>query len=126
MPTLLRIGLLVCVFYFISMSIAHFFGLKLPLLFVYYDTPFYAYQDKIISFAVLSYAGLFYAASRDISAVPIALIVLGATVVGLASVNLSDALATVLSDDQSTLPYWIQTTLFALLLGVLTISYVRR
>ncbi len=126
MPTLLRLGLFACVAYFVSMAVAHFFGLKVPILFVYFDTPFYAYQDKIISFAVLSYVGLFYAASQDIKTVPIALAVLGITVLGLTSVNLSYALASVLSEGQSTWPYWAQTAMFGGLWIVLTLLYVRR
>jgi hypothetical protein len=55
------------------MSIAHFFGLKLPILFVYYDTPYYAYQDKIISFAVVAYICLFVSAARSRDVVPAAL-----------------------------------------------------
>ncbi|MBO9449255.1 hypothetical protein J7426_03235 [Tropicibacter sp. R16_0] len=126
MPHLLRLGLLAAVAYFICMSIAHFFGIKWPILFVYYDTPFYAYQDKIISFAVISYVGLFYAASRDIAVVPIALAVLGVTVLGLVSVNLSDALAMVLADGQSTWPYWAQTGMLAAIWVGLTSLYVTR
>ncbi len=57
--TLTRAALLAGVAYFCCMALAHFFGLKWPLLFVYYDTPFFAYQDKIISFAVTAYIGLF-------------------------------------------------------------------
>ena len=43
------------VVYFCCMAIAHFFGIKLPILFVYYDTPYYAYQDKIVAVAVVAY-----------------------------------------------------------------------
>lgn len=126
MPQLLRLGLLTLVAYFVCMAIAHFFGIKVPILFVYYDTPFYAYQDKIISFAVLSYVGLFYAAARDIKVVPIALAVLGMTALGLASVNMSEALASVLADGQSTWPYWAQTGMIAGLWVILTALYLRR
>lgn len=126
MPHLLRLGLLACVAYFIAMSIAHFLGIKLPILFVYYDTPFYAYQDKIIAFAVVSYIGLFFAASRDIKTVPVALTVLGVTVLGLVSVNLSGALASVLEEGQSTWPYWAQTAMLAGIWAVLTGLYLRR
>ena len=126
MPQLLRLGLLGCVVYFVAMAAAHFFGIKVPVLFVYYDTPFYAYQDKIISFSVISYVGLFYAASRDIKIVPIALAVLGLTALGLASVNMSEALASVLFDGQSTAPYWAQTGMIAVIWLVLTVLYLRR
>lgn len=126
MPNLLRLGLLAGVLYFCCMAIAHFFGIKLPILFVYWDTPFYAYQDKIISFSVASYVGLFYTASRHIEAVPAALAVLGVTVLGLVSVNISDALAEVLGEGQATWPYWVQTALIAGYWAVLVALYAGR
>ena len=125
-PRLLRFGLLACVAYFVCMAISYFFGIKVPILFVYYYTSFYAFQDKIISLAVLSYVGLFYAASRDIKVVPIALTVLGFTALGLASVNMSDALASVLTEVQSTWPYWTQTGIIAGLWAILTVLYLRQ
>ena len=86
-----------------------------------YDVPFYAYQDKIISFAVVAYACLFANAAWHRSGVPAAIVALGVTVLGLSAVNVSDALGSVL-DGRSTLAYWIQTGLiaayFALLLGL--------
>ncbi|MEM1237663.1 MAG: hypothetical protein AAGI10_11875 [Pseudomonadota bacterium] len=126
MPPLLRLGLLACAAYFVAMSIAHFFGIKVPVLFVYFDTPYYAYQDKIISFAVVSYVGLFWAASRDIAIVPIAIAVLAMTALGLTSVNLSDALASVLEEGQSTWPYWAQTGMISAIWVTLTGLYLRR
>ena len=57
--------------------------------------------------------------------VPAALIVLGVTVLGLASVNESDALASVLEEGQSTLPYWAQTGLIAAYFVVLLVLYLR-
>ncbi len=55
-------------------------------------------------------------------AVPVALIVMLLTVLGLASVNLSDALATAMTPENSTAPYWLQTGLiggyFLLLCGL--------
>ena len=122
---LLRYGLLAGVAYFCCMAVAHYFGIKLPLLFVYYDTPFYSYQDKIISFSVVSYIALFYSAAKHRVVVPAALFVFGATVAGLASVNMSEALASVLKEGQSTLPYWIQTGLFAVYFVALLFLYKR-
>ena len=112
-PALLRITLWAGAAYFCCMAVAHFFGLKYPLLFVYYDVPFYAYQDKIISFAVVAYICLFVNAAFDCSAVPAAIVALGVTVLGLIAVNSSSALGTVL-DGRSTLAYWMQTGLIAL------------
>ena len=106
--------------YFICMAIAHFFGVKVPVLFVYYDTSFYAYQDKIISFAVCAYVALFYSAALYRPVALNAIIVLAITVAGLSAVNLSDALATVLRNDQSTFPYWLQTgAIFMYLLALI-------
>jgi hypothetical protein len=120
-PVLLRLALWAGVAYFCCMAVAHFFGLKYPLLFVYYDVPFHAYQDKIISFAVVAYVCLFANAAWHRSGVPAAIVALGVTVLGLSAVNVSDALGSVL-DGRSTLAYWIQTGLiaayFALLLGL--------
>lgn len=116
----LRLALWAGVAYFCCMAVAHFFGLKYPLLFVYYDVPFYAYQDKVISFAVVAYVCLFANAALHRGAVPAALVALGVTVLGLSAVNASDALASVL-DGRSTRAYWMQTGLlaayFVLLLG---------
>ena len=110
--TILKYSLWCGVAYFCCMAVAHFFGLKYPLLFVYYDVPYHAYQDKIISFAVVAYACLWWSAARDRSVVPAALVAMGFTVVGLAAVNLSAALASVLNG-RSTQAYWWQTALFA-------------
>ena len=120
-PLLLRLALWAGVAYFCCMAVAHFFGLKYPLLFVYYDVPFHAYQDKIISFAVVAYVCLFAHAAGHRSAVPAALVTLGVTVLGLGAVNGSSDLRTLLAG-RSTLAYWLQTGLiagyFCLLLGL--------
>ncbi|MEC7742247.1 MAG: hypothetical protein VYE13_07225 [Pseudomonadota bacterium] len=106
------------------MAIAHFFGIKVPVLFVYYDTPFYAYQDKIISFAVVAYIALFYSAARVREVVPAALVTLWLTAAGLAHVNLSDALSG-LAGEKSMTAYWAQTAMIAGIATVLTALYLR-
>ena len=122
---LLKYALLVGVVYFVFMAIAHYFGIKQPLLFIYYDTPFYAYQDKIIAFAVVAYAALFYSAAYLRAVVPAALVVLGITVLGLASINSSEELRTVLTEGQATTPYWVQTGLIAVYFVLLLLLYIR-
>ena len=111
--------------YFCCMALAHFFGFKVPVLFVYYDTPYYAYQDKIISFAILAYIALFYSASRSREAALYAIIVLAITVLGLSSINMSGALSAVMKDGQSTMPYWLQTGAIAIYLTALIFLYVK-
>jgi hypothetical protein len=98
--------------YFCCMAVAHFFSFKYPVLFVYYDVPFHAYQDKIIAFAVVTYICLFVTAARHAVAVPAALVALGVTVLGLGAVNLSEALQSVLSG-KGTAMYWAQTAAIA-------------
>jgi hypothetical protein len=121
---LLDISLWAGVAYFCCMAVAHFFGLKYPLVFVYYDVPFYAYQDKIIAFAVVAYICLFYTAATIRAAVPAALVALTVTVLGLSAVNLSDALQSTLAG-RSTLAYWAQTGLIAGYLVWLVVLQVR-
>jgi len=111
--------------YFCCMAVAHFFSFKVPVLFVYYDTPFHAYQDKIISFSVCAYIALFYSASQHRAVALNAIIVLAITVLGLSAVNSSNALASVLQEGQSTVPYWLQTGAIAIYLTVLLILYIR-
>ena len=119
MAKLLSILLQAGVLYFTAMSIAHFFGLKYPILFIYYDVPFYEYQDKIISFCAFTYACLFHAAAQNVETVPAALMSLLATVLGLSYINVSDALAQVLNG-RATTAYWAQTGLIAVYLIILS------
>ncbi len=111
--------------YFCCMAIAHFFSIKVPILFVYYDTPFYAYQDKIISFSVCAYIALFYSASQHRVVALNAIIVLAITVLGLSFVNVSDDLASVIQEGQSTIPYWLQTGAIAFYLATLLFLYIK-
>lgn len=122
---LTKYAFLAGVAYFCCMAVAHYFSIKVPVLFVYYDAPFYAYQDKIISFAVCAYIALFYSASQNRSVALSAIIVLAVTVLGLSSVNFSGALASVLQEGQSTTPYWLQTGAIAFYLVVLLALYIK-
>jgi hypothetical protein len=108
--------------YFCCMSVAHFFGIKVPVLFIYYDTPYYAYQDKIIAFAVVAYICLFASAVRLRDTVPAALAAIWVTVLGLSAVNLSSALRSVL-DGRGTTLYWLQTAALAIYALALTVLW---
>jgi hypothetical protein len=55
--------------------------------------------------------------------VPVAIIVLAITVLGLISVNTSNALSSVLEEGQSTMPYWLQTGFIGLYVIVLVTAY---
>ena len=121
--TPLRLMLLICVAFFASMATAHFLGLKWPVLFVYYDTPYYAYQDRIIAFTLVSYAILFFAAARERVVVPYALVSIWVTILGLSYINLSPELHEVLIPTQGTGIYWLITASFAGLAFVLTMLW---
>lgn len=121
---LLRYSLLFGVVLFCTMAVAHFFGLKYPLLFVYFDTPFYAYQDKIIAFTLVTYACFFHSAARVPVIMPAVLVALTVTVLGLCAINVSPALAEVLQGRPTT-AYWAQTGVFAGYLFWLFFLYLR-
>lgn len=110
--SLLRYSLLAGAALFCVMAVAHFLGIKYPLLFVYFDTPFYAYQDKIIAFTLVTYACFFHSAARTPAIIPAVLVALSVTVLGLCAINVSTALEEVLQG-RSTLVYWVQTGVFA-------------
>jgi len=47
------------------MAIAHAIELKIPGLFIYFNVPSYAYQNKIISFLAFSWAVLYFMAFKE-------------------------------------------------------------
>jgi transcriptional regulator of nitric oxide reductase len=106
------------------MAIAHFFSIKLPILFVYYDVPFHAYQDKIISFCVVTYSIFFYGAYQNRVLAPYAILSMIATVLGLSLINFSGDLKSVLNGGTTTM-YWLQTGMIALILVWLAVFYMR-
>ncbi len=122
--SILKYSFLTCSGYFVCMSIAHFFGIKVPVLFIYYDVPFYEYQDKIISFAVVAYILLFFGAYQNRAMAPHAIIAGFMTVLGLSSINASEALMSVL-EGGSTTAYWVQTAALGLLVIWLAVFYIR-
>lgn len=50
--------------YFFCVAFVHAVGLKLPGLFVYYNVPSHAYQDRIISFLTFGWGVFFLLAAR--------------------------------------------------------------
>ncbi len=120
----LTLSLLLGSIYFITMSIAHYFSIKVPFLFVYYDTPFYGYQDKIISFSLIAYITLFYTAAFENKVVPACLFVMLGTVLGLSNINISQDLKQLLKPNQTTYMYWFQTAFIFSYLVVLTVLYL--
>ena len=50
--------------YFFGVALVHSMGLKIPGLYVYYNVPSYAYQDRIISFLAFGWGGFFLLAAK--------------------------------------------------------------
>jgi hypothetical protein len=103
----------------LAMAAAHLTGTKLPGLFVYFDVPSTAYQDKIIGAVLIPFAALLVAAARDRGAVPLVLVAIWAVVGGLAHINGSAALAQALNGG-GTIWYWAQTGALAATAAALT------
>jgi hypothetical protein len=51
--------------YFLAISISHMLGIKVPLLFIYYNVPSYEYQDRMISLLSFGWSVFLFTASRD-------------------------------------------------------------
>jgi hypothetical protein len=121
---LTKLAFLLGSIYFVFMALAHFFSVKVPILFIYYNTPFYAYQDKIISFAVTAYIALFYGASQSRDVARYAILVMIITAAGLSYINISSELNALLTEQQTTMPYWIQTGMIGAYTLVLIALYL--
>ncbi len=50
--------------YFLGIAIVHMIGVKIPFLFIYFNVPSYAYQDRIISFFAFGWSVFLYTAAR--------------------------------------------------------------
>src|SRR3989338_6161264 len=61
LQTVLKWSLLTMAVYFLGVFGAHFFGFKIPLLYIYYDLPSAVYQDRIISFMAFGWSMFFVA-----------------------------------------------------------------
>lgn len=56
---ILKMLLYAGVFYFSGVAVVHALGVKIPGLYVFYNVPSYAYQDRIISFLAFGWAAIF-------------------------------------------------------------------
>lgn len=84
----LRLSLLGGAIYFALVALAHGLGLKVPVLFVYFDLPSYGYQDSIIGFLCFGWSAFFFSAARHPENSRGAVLVAGvAAILGLAAIN---------------------------------------
>jgi hypothetical protein len=112
--------------YFILISIVHIFGIKIPGLYIYFNLPSYAYQDKIVSFLAIGWGIFFIQVSRNptkyIDLVKSILFAGLAAISGLIFINLSTNFDD-LSQNLNVLYYWIQLFILCLYLLWLFIFY---
>jgi len=90
---ILKWSLLCGSIYFLSIATVHMLGAKVPMLFVYFNVPSHAYQDRIISFLAFGWSVFMFTAFTDPqkqAALVKAVLVAGAgAVVGLSIINLA-------------------------------------
>jgi hypothetical protein len=90
---ILKWSLLPGVIYFLGVGIAHMAGIKIPLLYIYFNIPSYGYQDKIISFLSLGWAIFFLTAfinpEKNMHLIKSLVIAGFGAIIGLGVINLS-------------------------------------
>ncbi len=115
---LLKWSLMALAGYFTLVALAHMSGIKIPLLFVYFNVPSNPYQDKIIAFMTFGWAIFFFTTARNplrhMHFVGAAIFAGACAVAALAFINLSADFAA-LSPDIETWPFWLETLLLALI-----------
>lgn len=117
---LLKWSLMALALYFALVALAHMSGVKFPLLFVYFNVPSNAYQDKIIAFMTFGWAMFFFTTARNplrhMQFVRASVFAGICAVAALAYINLSTDFAA-LSKDIATWPFWLETLLLALIVA---------
>jgi len=136
--TLLRWAFFGGAIYFALISIAHMFGWKVPIFFIYYNLPSFAYQDKLIAllafgWAMFLYSGYKSTKANELVAAKYIIISLYGAIVGLIIINSStnfNALVRFAEDLPSILRishFWIETIiLFFYPLALTGLYYLAR
>jgi len=123
----LRLLLLAGGVYFALVSAAHLIGMKVPGLYIYFNVPSTAYQDRIISLMAFGWAVFFTtgAADPDNKALVRAILIAGAgAIAGLCVVNLTTDFES-LSPDIYVPVFWLESTVLVIYWLSLVISYRR-
>ncbi len=116
----LKLFLLAGAIYFFTVALVHFFGIKVPMLFVYYDVESTTYQDRIISvlsflFSVFLYSGYKLANTEIVKYILFGGII---AIIGLASNNFFTRITF-----RNNPIYWIEIGLLGLYVIGLVIFY---
>lgn len=125
--TFLRWSLLGGAIYFMLIAIAHVFGIKIPLLFIYYNLPSYIYQDIIIAFLAFGWGMFFYSgykSSSENQLVNVKYIIIAGycSILGLIYINSSTNFTALMVKAKAS-HFWVETILLFLYPVWLTILY---
>jgi len=125
---ILRWSLFAGAVYFMGIAFAHMFGLKVPFLFVYFNVPSYAYQDRIISFLAFGWSVYLFTAFIDPvknSGLVKAILFSGTgTIIGLSAINILTDFGK-LSKDIDVSIFWIETIALSVYVIWLFVFYYR-
>jgi len=114
--------------YFALVALAHMLGIKIPGLFVFYNVPSYAYQDRIISFFAFGWSIFFFTAFlnpiKNIDLIKAILFAGFGAIAGLIIIN-SFTDFYILSPNIQPSVFWLQTLGLSAYLGGLIFFYRR-
>lgn len=103
-------------------------GVKVPLLFVYFNVPSYAYQDRIISFLAFGWSAFLFTASRDpvknVALVKAILLAGVGAIVSLSIINTTTDFKA-LSPEINVTVFWMETAVLLLYVSWLIFFYFR-
>jgi len=124
--TILKWSLSIGAIYFFAVAAVHLLGLKVPGLYVYFDVPSHAYQDRIISFLCFGWSVFLFAAFlnpiKNIDLMKAILIAGAGAVVGLGVINITADFRG-LGQNINVSTYWVETFCLSLYLIWLIIFY---
>ncbi len=98
--------------YFLLITAAYLFGLNVSMIFLYFDAPSYAYQDRVIAFLAFGWSLIFFTAAEDLTyrlrLVRTVLIAGGGALAGLIAINIVTNFRD-LGQGITMLHFWLET-----------------
>ena len=124
--SILKYSLLAGALYFLAVAAVHMLGIKAPMLFVYFNVPSYAYQDRIISFLAFGWSVFLFTVFRDpvknVDLVKAILVAGSGAIISLSIIN-SKTDFQALSPDINVTIFWWETAGLLFYLLWLTLFY---
>lgn len=112
--------------YFFLIATFHMFGIKIPIIYIYYNVPSYSYQDRVISFLAFGWSVFLFTAFinpiKNISLVRAIVIAGAGAIIGLEIINTFTDFESLSNTINPTI-FRIETLGLATYLVLLTIYY---